>query len=352
MRKLIRDFVRYPLEAVAAVVGYALFAALPTDAASALGGWIGRVLGPRLAIHRRALRHIGLALPETAPARRDEIAAEMWDNLGRVLGEYPHISGIAESAGKGGRVEVVGAENLAPLRSSDTAGILFSGHLANWGERGGGARDLGVQRPGRSLGEPVPQLDLLRSRRPILALHADRDRGGRDAVRSGPSVAGVGTPAGGFSGREGDGWCVEPSRHELAGHGRGRPGVGTARGRRPDCDGRTAARWRGSGLRRRGPRVLLDLASVRPIRGRRRPLGVPRRVPAADAGDTRCRACCSRVHDAVVGVTPGLLPHGGRSPPASRRRSESSRAQPRGEPELFRDGRHRAGCLRTRRLPR
>lgn len=132
MRNLVRDFVRYPLEAVAAVLGYGLFALLPTDAASALGGWIGRALGPRLAIHRRALRHIGLALPETDHHRRERIAREMWDNLGRVLGEYPHTLRIAKSAGKGGRVEVVGAEYLDPLRSPDTAGILFSGHLANW----------------------------------------------------------------------------------------------------------------------------------------------------------------------------------------------------------------------------
>ncbi len=132
MSNLVRDYVRYPLEAVGAVLGYALFGVLPTDAASALGGWIGRTVGPRLAIHRRALRHIGLALPETTPARREEIAREMWDNLGRVLGEFPHLARIAEGAGKGGRVEIVGVPNLDPVRSSNTASIWFSGHLANW----------------------------------------------------------------------------------------------------------------------------------------------------------------------------------------------------------------------------
>ena len=132
MRNVVRDYVRYPLEAVAAVVGYGLFAVLPTDWASALGGWIGRSLGPQFAIHRRALRHIGLALPETDAGRREEIAREMWDNLGRVLGEYPHIRKIARNAGAGGRVEVVGADNLEPVRDPSTAAILYSGHLANW----------------------------------------------------------------------------------------------------------------------------------------------------------------------------------------------------------------------------
>ncbi len=116
MRDVVRDYVRYPLEAAAAVVAYGVFALLPTDAASALGGWIGRTLGPRLAIHRRALRHIGLAMPETDPARRERIAREMWDNLGRVLGEIPHLSRIAYGAGDGGRVEVVGARYVDPFR--------------------------------------------------------------------------------------------------------------------------------------------------------------------------------------------------------------------------------------------
>jgi KDO2-lipid IV(A) lauroyltransferase len=132
MPNVVRDYVRYPLEAALAVVVYGLFMLLPIDAASALGGWIGRALGPRLGLHRRALGHIGLAMPETDPARREQIALEMWDNLGRVLGEFPHVSRIAAAAGEGGRIEVVGARYLDPLRASGTGGILFSGHLANW----------------------------------------------------------------------------------------------------------------------------------------------------------------------------------------------------------------------------
>ena len=87
MRNLVRDYLRYPLEAVGAVLGYALFGVLPTDAASAVGGWIGRTVGPRLAIHRRALRHIGLALPETTPPRREEIARML---AGQILALFRH----------------------------------------------------------------------------------------------------------------------------------------------------------------------------------------------------------------------------------------------------------------------
>ncbi|HEX9703426.1 MAG TPA: lysophospholipid acyltransferase family protein, partial [Rhodospirillales bacterium] len=53
--------------------------------------------------------------------------AEMWDNLGRVLGEFPHIETIVRK-----RVQLVGEEHLEAVRRDGTACIFFSGHLANW----------------------------------------------------------------------------------------------------------------------------------------------------------------------------------------------------------------------------
>jgi KDO2-lipid IV(A) lauroyltransferase len=132
MRKAIRYYVRYPLEAAAALLGYGLFALLPVDIASGLGGWLGRTIGPRIGINRRALRHIGFALPDADLAQRRRIAREMWDNLGRVVGEYPHLAKIAGATGAAARIEFVGEKFLEPLRSPETPGILFSGHLANW----------------------------------------------------------------------------------------------------------------------------------------------------------------------------------------------------------------------------
>ena len=132
MSRLIRDYVRYPLEALGAFLFLGIFAVLPVNAASALGGWLGRTIGPRLAISRRALSNIARAMPETTPQRRREIVHAMWENLGRVAGEYPHIGRITRDAGKGGRVEIVGAEHLDAVRPDSVPGILFSGHFANW----------------------------------------------------------------------------------------------------------------------------------------------------------------------------------------------------------------------------
>jgi len=144
LRRLLRRFVIYPLEAAGAVVMYGVFAVLPVDAASRLGGWLGRGIGPLLPAHHRATRNIMRAMPELSPAEARRIIGAMWDNLGRVVAEYPHLERITDDAGNGGRVEIAGTEHIAATRDNDTACILFSGHFSNFELFGLTAREYGI----------------------------------------------------------------------------------------------------------------------------------------------------------------------------------------------------------------
>jgi Kdo2-lipid IVA lauroyltransferase/acyltransferase len=117
----------YPIEG-AVIHGFcALFAAMPVDAASALGGRLGRLLGPLLPGHRVALANLALVLPELGTATRRRIVRGMWDNLGRTMAEYPHIATIAAE-----RIELVGKEHFITARDDGRAGIFITAHLANW----------------------------------------------------------------------------------------------------------------------------------------------------------------------------------------------------------------------------
>jgi KDO2-lipid IV(A) lauroyltransferase len=143
LRRLYR-LLAYPPQALAAWAVYGMFALLPVDAASAFGGFLGRVIGPRLPATARARRNLALALPELDAAARAAVIRAMWDNLGRVLGEYPHLEAIARDAGKGGRIEITGAEHIAGLRESGRPCIFFSGHFANWEIFALAARAIGL----------------------------------------------------------------------------------------------------------------------------------------------------------------------------------------------------------------
>ncbi len=121
----------HPLQALAAVVVYSLFRVLPIDIASALGGWLGRTIGPHLGISSRAVRNLNASYPEKTPAEIAKIVRGMWDNLGRVAAEYPHLSEI-NVYDPDGRVETLGGENVDLLREDGKAGFFFSAHLGNW----------------------------------------------------------------------------------------------------------------------------------------------------------------------------------------------------------------------------
>lgn len=114
---------RYAAEAVIANILYFVFFALGPDKASAFGGWLGRTIGPKLAVNRKALRHLELAIPEISETERIEIIKGMWDNIGRVMAEYPHLAFIAKN-----RTTLHGFENHDPAQSA----LYVSGHLANW----------------------------------------------------------------------------------------------------------------------------------------------------------------------------------------------------------------------------
>ncbi len=121
---------RYLIEALALRAGFALLGWLPVDAASNLGGFLGRKIGPHLSVSARARRNLRLAFPEKSAAETAGILAGMWDNLGRVAAEYPHIGEIA--APESGRIEWVESASLSALRDAGASGIVASGHLGNW----------------------------------------------------------------------------------------------------------------------------------------------------------------------------------------------------------------------------
>ncbi len=121
----------HPIEAAVAAAAYSVFKVLPLDVASALGGWLARTIGPRLGISGRAVTNLGLAFPEKSPGEIKAVVRGMWDNLGRVAAEYPHLGEI-DVYGDDCRVTVRGAENIDRMRDDGLPGIFFSAHIGNW----------------------------------------------------------------------------------------------------------------------------------------------------------------------------------------------------------------------------
>lgn len=117
---------RYGLEAIFLSLILVIFRILPAHAASNFGGWIGRTIGPRLAASRKARRNLERAMPELDEARKDEIIRGMWDNLGRIIAEYPHLEHLSKNT------EIIGTEHLEAALKNPKGAIFFGAHFGNW----------------------------------------------------------------------------------------------------------------------------------------------------------------------------------------------------------------------------
>jgi Kdo2-lipid IVA lauroyltransferase/acyltransferase len=120
----------YRAEAACVALFFALCRLLPIDMASGFGGWLGRHLGPALSVSRQARRNVAAAFPDWLPAEIERVIRRMWDNLGRVAAEYPHLRRVRVFGG--GRVEIRGLDHVERAVAGNRRIILFSGHLANW----------------------------------------------------------------------------------------------------------------------------------------------------------------------------------------------------------------------------
>ena len=155
----------YRLEAWLAAIALRLLGLLPLDRASALGGALARTIGPHLGITKRARTNLRAALPELSETATEAVIRGMWDNLGRVAFEYPHLGKINVFAGDG-RVEVRGLDNVERALAAKRRVILFSGHLGNWeiAALAGGQYGLDIAQIYRAANNPLIDVMLARLR--------------------------------------------------------------------------------------------------------------------------------------------------------------------------------------------
>ncbi len=117
------------------IEGYALSAAIgifrlvPVDIASRVMGTAWRWFAPFNPRHKRALRHLEMALPDLSEQEREQIVRGMWENLGRVAAETFHIDRLMK---QDERYELVMDETTADVLAGKTGCLLVSLHSANW----------------------------------------------------------------------------------------------------------------------------------------------------------------------------------------------------------------------------
>ncbi len=117
------------MEAFPVIIFYLFLKILPVFVSSALGGKLARWIGPFLPVTRLGLKNLALAFPEKSCEEHAQIMRDVWENLGRVVGEFPHTETISRDPRY---IQVVHKEQIENLKEDGKAGIFFSAHMANW----------------------------------------------------------------------------------------------------------------------------------------------------------------------------------------------------------------------------
>jgi KDO2-lipid IV(A) lauroyltransferase len=122
--------ITYYIEFLLARAVLALLAAMPRATASHFGGALFRLIGPFLKADKIARRNLAQAFPDWDKAQIDAVVRDVWDNLGRGAGEFPHANRIS-ATDPDGPIEVIGLDHLWTAKKNG-AFMMVSAHMANW----------------------------------------------------------------------------------------------------------------------------------------------------------------------------------------------------------------------------
>ena len=105
-------------------------------AANFIGGFLRRV-GPWLPEHRIGRANLAAAFPEKSAEEIERILVGVWDNLGRVAGEFAQIdrmtiAGPASPEGMDIAYDAVTVGRIDEIISTKRPRLFFAAHLANW----------------------------------------------------------------------------------------------------------------------------------------------------------------------------------------------------------------------------
>lgn len=100
-------------------------------------GRMARRIGPWLPEHRIGRTNLTAAFPEKSPAEIETILAGVWENLGRVAGEFAHLDRLTiddpEHPGPADIVyEPISAHRYLEALAYERPTLCFTAHLANW----------------------------------------------------------------------------------------------------------------------------------------------------------------------------------------------------------------------------
>ena len=119
------------------------------DRLADFGAAVMRAVGPRLREHRIGRDNLRAAFPQKSSEEIERILTDVWDNLGRIAGEFVHLDRLWDydparpDAGRTFSTPAAFAR-LDGMRDDGKPALIFAPHLANWELPALAARSAGI----------------------------------------------------------------------------------------------------------------------------------------------------------------------------------------------------------------
>lgn len=124
---------RYIIEALIVKLFMWIFTIMKPQTASDIAATIAKFVGKKISVNKLAYKNISKALPELNEKQKEKIIDDMWDNLGRIVGEFGHIGACKmEDIETMLEISQESRENIRILKESGKGGIIFGAHTGNW----------------------------------------------------------------------------------------------------------------------------------------------------------------------------------------------------------------------------
>jgi KDO2-lipid IV(A) lauroyltransferase len=132
IKKLFKQ-TRYLLEASIVCFGLFVFKIIGLRKSSNFAGFLAKLIGKKLAVNNLAKENIIKALPDLNVREVENILDGMWDNLGRIVGEFCFVAGFSsQELTNYVTLDKKSRDNIEYIKQNFSGGIIFSAHTGNW----------------------------------------------------------------------------------------------------------------------------------------------------------------------------------------------------------------------------
>lgn len=118
---------KYLIESLILTILIVFFKLMPPELASNVAKSLTKFIGKRTGANRTALNNVKRAFPKKTSAEHQTIINGMWDNLGRVIGEYAHLRMLTENY-----CEIENVKILEEIAKNKQPAFFIGLHQANW----------------------------------------------------------------------------------------------------------------------------------------------------------------------------------------------------------------------------